>query len=277
MLPNLIIIGAQKCGTTSLHYYLDLHPQISMSKPKELDFFLYEGNWHRGIEWYASHFNGNAKIRGESSVGYTNYPTYKGVGERMSSVVPEAKLIYLVRDPIARILSHYMQWVAEAIENRKLEEALTDFENNCYIARSQYYIQLEQYLRYFPRSNVLIIAQEDLLRSRRPTLKTVFRFLNVDDSFDSRRFSRLQNISQVLRRKNTLGLLVSPVAQLGIVKKLPPGIQWRIEMLPYFPFSKRVDRPSLDSRLRERLIEFLRDDVDRLRAYTGCQFGDWCL
>ena len=74
MLPNLVVIGGAKCGTTSLHHYLSLHPEIFMSHPKELDFFIEEANWNKGIRWYESKFKAPGKvIRGESSPRYTRY------------------------------------------------------------------------------------------------------------------------------------------------------------------------------------------------------------
>ena len=66
-LPNLVVIGAQKCGTSGLHYYLSLHPEVSMSRPKELNFFIEERNWPRGADWYRRHFDAGARVRGESS------------------------------------------------------------------------------------------------------------------------------------------------------------------------------------------------------------------
>jgi hypothetical protein len=162
VLPNLIIIGAQKCATTSLHYYLSIHPQICMSREKELNFFIFERNWHKEIKWYKSNFVKKAKISGESSPGYTSYPFFDGVPERMYSVVPKAKLIYIVRDPIDRIISHYIHQYSAGLENRKLSDALKGFDNNRYVCRSKYYTQLEQYLKYFERSRILIITQEDL-------------------------------------------------------------------------------------------------------------------
>src|SRR5213078_5271544 len=82
-LPSLVVIGAQKCGTSGLHYYLSLHPEVSMSRPKELNFFIVERNWPRGTEWYAAHFEPRANVRGESSPNYTAYPQHQGVAERM--------------------------------------------------------------------------------------------------------------------------------------------------------------------------------------------------
>lgn len=111
-LPNLVIIGAMKCGTSALHRYLDQHPQIAMSEPKELNFFFAptasrgnsassenrddralddwpgrHGSWHRGAAWYARHFPAGAPVRGESSPGYTS-PSYPGVAERMAALIP---------------------------------------------------------------------------------------------------------------------------------------------------------------------------------------------
>ncbi len=80
-----------KCGTTSLHYYLNQHPQISMSSEKELQFFIIEKNWHKGIKWYGSNFKGNATIHGESSASYASYPIYNGVPERIHFLLPNTK------------------------------------------------------------------------------------------------------------------------------------------------------------------------------------------
>src|ERR671918_3082855 len=95
-LPNLIVVGGLKCGTTSLHHYLSLHPEVSMSRPKELNFFVAELNSDLGPEWYASHFDRDAPVRGETSPHYTNLPRFAGVAERMCSVAPEARLVYMV-------------------------------------------------------------------------------------------------------------------------------------------------------------------------------------
>ncbi len=121
-LPNLIIIGAQKCGTSGLHYYLGLHPEVSMSTPKELNYFIAERNWGRGPEWYARHFDPTARCRGESSPNYTAFPQHMGVPERMAGVIPDAKLIYIVRDPLDRIAAHYVHNFAKRREKGDLRD-----------------------------------------------------------------------------------------------------------------------------------------------------------
>jgi hypothetical protein len=102
LLPNLIVIGAMKAGTTSLHAYLSLHPEIFMSANKEPRFFTEEWNWHKGLEWYEAQFPERVTIRGESTPDYTKLPEIRNVPERIHSLIPDVRLIYLVRDPIDR-------------------------------------------------------------------------------------------------------------------------------------------------------------------------------
>src|SRR5687768_14093660 len=98
MLPTFVIIGAMKCGTTSLHYYLAQHPEICMPQKKETDFFITEINYHRGRGWYESLFAQPAKITakacGEASPNYAKTWQFRGVPERMHDLLPQARLIY---------------------------------------------------------------------------------------------------------------------------------------------------------------------------------------
>jgi hypothetical protein len=277
-LPNLIIIGAAKCGTTSLHYYLGLHPQISMSREKELNFFAQELSWDKGIEWYKSNFTGQAVIHGETSPSYTAYPSYKGVAERMYSVVPEAKLIYILRDPIERIISGYVQRYSDGYENRRIEDILKDLDiTNRYLSRSMYYLQLSQYLNYFPRSNILIVTMEDLYHQRQLILQKIFKFLNVDDTFYSQKLLKIKHSSIVKRRKNSIGIFLKQLSETGIAKKFSVDLRRNIGRILYLPFSTRIERPVLNDELKEKLIDYLKDDIDRLRQYTGHDFKDWCV
>ncbi len=277
MLPNLIIIGAMKCGTTSLHYYLGLHPQIQMSSIKELDFFVEHLNWRRGVEWYQSHFTGDALVHGEASQNYTNYPHFGGVPARMHSLISNVKLIYIIRDPIERITSHYVHNVSHGLEKRDIILALTGPERWQYIDRSKYYMQLEQYLQYFPYSNVLVLKQEELYAQRAKTLKTVFRFLNVNDSFHSPEISKIINPSTTRRRKNWLGAQFARLNELDIVKRIPYDFRVPIGRMLYVPFSSAIRKPELPDWLRQELKDHLQEDADCLRQFTGMSLGDWNL
>ena len=111
--PNLFIIGAMKSGTSSLHAYLGTHPSVFMCEPKEPGYFVEQLNLKRGRGWYSKLFHGaeGASIRGESSTEYTKAPMYGGVPQRLAEFNPQAKIIYLMRDPIERSISHYWHMV----------------------------------------------------------------------------------------------------------------------------------------------------------------------
>jgi len=283
-LPNLIIIGAAKSGTSSLHYYLNLHPQISMSKQKELNFFNEELAWKKGIKWYKSNFTGIAKIYGESSPSYTGYPLYKGVAGRMHSVVPGAKLIYIVRDPIERMVSHYLDKVKGGQETKTIARALEDSENTEYLYLSKYFMQLRQYLEYYPKDRILILTAEELKNQRRSTLKKVFRFLDVDDSFYCEAFNGLKNISaEKLKRKKPKRIIRYFMSEgpgvfqiKKIVKKVMPDLL-KNRLQQSINAGEKIDRPILDRDLKRVLCEILREDVENFRKFTGRAFEKWAL
>jgi hypothetical protein len=152
-----------------------------MSNRKELHFFVTEKNWKHGLEWYERHFDGaeDAIAIGEASVSYTRYPDSLGVSTRVGQVLPGARLIYLVRHPIERMISQYKFNVSNRWEKRPLD-ALEG--NSLYLNCSRYATQVEQYLEYFPLDRLLIIRSEDLRDSREATVRRVFRFLDVEET-----------------------------------------------------------------------------------------------
>ncbi len=246
VLPNLIIIGAMKCGTTALHRYLDLHPDVAMSEPKELNFFCgpdhldgtqddsatwSAGNWHRGVEWYAAQFR-STPVRGEASPGYTS-PSFPEAAERMARVLPEVRIVYAVRDPVERAVSQYLHHRADGTERRPIEEALLDPASQ-YVARSLYHERLEPYLARFPRERILICAQEDLSSNRRATLRELYRFAGVDDSFWCSAHD----------------------------------LRWNVARTAPVP---------LGGPLRRRLAARLSGDASRLRELAGREFARWQL
>jgi hypothetical protein len=247
-----------------------------MSREKELEFFIDRKNWSRGLEWYASQFQGESAIRGESSPNYTNYPHYLGVPARMYTVLPAAKLIYMVRDPIERMISHYVHEFSDNREHRSLEVALASVDNNEYLYRSLYYLQLQQYLEYYPAAQILVISAEDLKDHRSSTLRQVFEFLGVDD-FSCRRYALQRHRSARKRRKTALGRRIAQAASTRLLQRFPQRIRWPVEDLLYLPFSRRVERPVPSKQLRERLVEQLREDVDQVRAFSGRDFRSWSL
>jgi hypothetical protein len=278
MLPNLIVIGAQKGGTSSLHRYLDLHPEIAMASPRELNFFCGPGwSWDRGLDWYGSHFDGAASVRGESSPDYTFFPYIRGVPERMHAVAPEARLLYVVRDPVERMISQYLHYWSRGYERRPIDEVFSDprFHGSGYVARSRYHAQLERYLEHFPRSSLLVLSQEELLGDRDRALTRVFGFLGVDPSFRSPAFAELHNTARDHRRQRALQRRVETALRpLGLARpaRRVMGTR-RLERL----MSRPLERPRLEPALRERVTDLVRDDAARLRRLTGERFDAWSV
>lgn len=112
-LPNVLVIGAMKAGTTSLHRHLDLHPEIGMSERKELHLFT-RPDWRQHLDWYTGHFSSAAPVQGESSPNYTKRRLFPGVPARIAAALPEVRLIYILRDPVERMRSAALREVAQA-------------------------------------------------------------------------------------------------------------------------------------------------------------------
>lgn len=241
-LPNLVVIGAMKCGTTALHRYLDAHPEIGMSAMKETNFFVGPefrdeepepwwrgGQWHRGIDWYASLFDPAKPVRGETSPSYTS-PDHPQVPGRMAKVVPDARLVYLVRDPLDRALSQYQHHVGDGAEHRSVGEALLDPESQ-YLSRSRYHDRLVPFLELFDPSQVLVVVQERLLRDRRPTLRRIYDHVGADPHW------------------------------------------WADELAE--PWHVGPPLPELPGDVRKSFIEALADDVTRLRELLDDDLPEW--
>jgi hypothetical protein len=283
VMPNFLIIGAMKAGTTSLYHYLRAHPEVFMPSVKELDFFVGRVNWERGIGWYGKHFEGAAGARaiGEASTAYTKYPVVEGVPQRIAAHLPDVRLIYVVRDPIDRMRSHYQHRVALGAEREPLRQAV--LQNRIYLNCSRYALQLEQYLEHFPRDQVLVVTSEGLRHNRRAVLRRVYAFLGVDSSY----------VPDVIEREfyRTEERATYSPAAWGIrrtLKRLFPATKRAKELVDtIIPRSmtrvlrRRRDtertRPDsgLNERLRSELVDLLREDVRRLRSYMPETFDCW--
>jgi hypothetical protein len=285
-LPNLLIIGAMKCGTTSLHRYLDLHPEISMSSPKELRFFD-DPAWRDRIDWYTRHFDPAAAVRGESTVYYTAHPWIPDVPQRIHELVPHARLIYLVGDPLKRLVAQWVEWCTiEADRSPEMlgkwarlpfSEVLADFDDPGHpvVCPSRYATQLEQYLALFPKEQVMVVDQHDLKHRRVETLQAIFRFLQVDEGFTSPEFTdELNTHSQKSRAWSSYSLVRRTLLACG-ANRIPASTRGRIGQALRSVFSRPIPKPTIDESVRPRLTEHLRDEAERLRNLTGEELPSW--
>jgi hypothetical protein len=208
-LPDFVIIGAQKAGSTSLHHYLAQHQQITTgASRKEQQFF--DRNYHRGVLWYRTNFpirehwhwgrdGKRQRIIGEATPNYIFHPL---VPQRMASLLPDAKLIALLRNPADRAISHYFHNVRKGFEHLSMEEAFAKederlagerermmndeqyrgvtYLRHSYLSRGKYADQLEVWLQYYPRDQLLVLCSEDLFSAPQETLDRAFAFLGCE-------------------------------------------------------------------------------------------------
>src|SRR6476469_7648697 len=192
--PNFIIIGCQRCGTTSLYTYLAQHPQILTPIKKEMDFF----SWHfdRGIDWYLAHFPpmppGEQFVTGEASPSYFDS---REAPERLYSLFPEAKQIVLLRNPVDRAISQFYRLSGLNWEARSLDRAISDEverlnqnpeyiigeEPGNYLARGRYIEFIKKWRTFFPPEQLLILKSEDFYAGAATTLKQVLEFLDLPE------------------------------------------------------------------------------------------------
>lgn len=278
-LPSLIIIGGLKCGTTSIHHYLGLHPDVQMSKPKELNFFVDELNWDLGMDWYRGRFDDRFKVRGESSPHYTNQPRFRGVAERIRENVPDAKLLYMVRDPTSRILSHWRHATGAGYETRAMEDVLTR-DDQGYVTRSKYWMQLQPYLEHFDRGQIAVIAQEELHADRGGTMRKAFAFAGVDQDFTSEQFDREWEKSTAKEgdRYQFMEKLVKLPGFRSFDRnfdRLPERLRWMVERVVHDPDKPSAPKPEMPDSIRDHLLTLFGDDVAQLQKFAGREFPGW--
>lgn len=275
-LPNLIVIGAKKSGTTSLYHYLASHPDIRMSREKELDFFVAERNWRRGVGWYRRHFDAAAAVRGEASPYYTALPQHHGVPERMARVIPDVRLVYVVRDPIERLVSHYHMAVATGRERRPLADAIANLSESVYVAQGRYWMQLDAYLRHFATEQVLVIDQHELDRNRAAAMRRVFEFLGVDADFVSQDFEAVHFTAMARRRRRPVATAILALDR-WVGNERSENARRRVPARIRRMLTVPLERPALEPALRARLEQLYTPDAARLREHTGLSFASWSV
>jgi hypothetical protein len=204
-LPDFVIIGAQKSGTSSLYAYLRQHPDVLSAIRKEVHYFdgdinPEEDNYRKGERWYRAHFpktnrkNENQRVF-EASPLYIFYPP---VPQRLAGLIPKVKLIAVLRNPTERAISHYFHVKRRGYEPLPIMEALLaeeerlkpilereDYKNSIYIrhsykSRGRYSEQISRYFEFFPPDQMLIISSDELFSETSNTLRKVFNFVGVD-------------------------------------------------------------------------------------------------
>jgi hypothetical protein len=216
---QFIIIGAMKAGTTSLFRFLTSHPEIAGSATKELHYFSISGARLGRFGYESKFFRVKGSMIGEASPSYTEYPRYGDTARRIRMLLPDVKLIYCLREPTARMRSHF---VHEVLEGR---QSLTQDESawrGLYLAPSLYGMQLNRYLRYFEPSSIAAVESDFLRTNRDEVMRQLFEFLGVDTTWDGAASMADENVSQER----------APMSPMFAPLKRSPTIQRASRMAP---------------------------------------------
>ncbi len=275
MKPNFMIIGAARSGTTSLHKYLESHPDIFMSAIKEINYFSNPGISVNGDDWYFRHFNkANQKMIGEASTSYTVAHHRTDVPEKIYNTLGDIKLIYLLRDPIDRLISHYVHHVHRGEVHLDFEDIVKEMKDPM-LAQGLYDYQIREYERFFSVDNIFLLTIEQLKNEPELTVRKLYDFLGVDSQFIDDSVHRTHNSSMKSTKKSKFGLKVLAFYHRFIEQRNIP-----------YPFKKAVIKlaelgatelisPKLNVELEAQLMSYYADDVKKLAERYSIDVSKW--
>lgn len=294
-MPNFIVIGAAKSGTTALHRYLKQHPEIFMSQQKELRFFPFEEHLPdfcgpgdktdkdtiiKKIEDYRACFVQGAEYpaRGEASPLYLYYSRS---AERIRHHIPDAKLIAILRHPADRAYSQFLMKKRDGREPLCFSDALAAEEKRTsngwshhwhYLKRGFYAAQLKPYFELFKREQLKIYLHEDYLADNVSFIQDIFRFLNVDDTFVPDMSVR-HNVSKLPRSRALQVFLTEPRLTKNLLKPLIPA-RWARRIGDHLR-ERNLTKPPLPQKIRRQLIEIYREDILKLQDMLQRDLSHW--
>ncbi len=261
-LPDFIIIGAMKSGTSTLHSNLQSHPEIGMSKSKEPSYFN-NRIFNFDIEWYKDQFSNEKKINGESSPNYSKKQLYPKTAERMYQALPNVKLIFLMRDPIDRIISHlHHNLYRGRLMYEDIDANILASDN--YILTSNYYYQTQEYLNFYDKDQILFLTTEELKLDLNKTLNKICDFLEVSH-FD---FSGAYKIRNQSSRKYL-------IPYYDFVHSNFPAIVRRQYHKIFYLVNIKIPRPQLRQETIEIIKSRLDSDIEELKKLSNNQFEHW--
>ncbi len=265
-LPDFVVIGAMKAATSTLHMQLSLQPGISMSLPKEPNFFSDEANWARGFLWYRSLFAGAdmGDICGESSTHYTKLPDYPDALPRLAAHLPHAKLIYMMRHPVDRLMSHYSHgWLERSIDG-PIDAAIGMHPEM--IAYGLYAMQIAPWIATFGKDRVLPVFMERMLVDPQAELERICDFLGYAGAPSWQADLGTENLSGERLRDSTWrdALVYHPLVTSIRLNLVPRGVRnwikrgWQMKT-----------RPLLGAEALTRVTALFDADLAELGAMLG--------
>ncbi len=286
ILPNFFIVGAPKAGTTSLYFYLKEHPEVFMCPVKEPEFFSYEEieaqNLYykkkrvKNVQEYVRLFRDvkNEKAIGEASVSYLFYPE---VPSKIKKLIPYAKIVIILRNPVERAYSHYlmdykMGYIEIPFEQavfKKTNSKWADLYYQQYVELGFYYKQVKRYLDVFGQKQVLILFNEDLKNNPEKVMRTLYDFLQVRDDFYPDGL-KLYNTFEV-PKDGIIKKLYSFYFLRNSIRKIVPRNY--LEKMKKLFFDK--EKPELSEEVGEYLKKIYKEDIKRLETLLNKDLSGW--
>ena len=279
--PNFFIVGAQKAGTSRLHYLLGKHPDVFVSSEKEPFFFSLPAPSKQQIAAYAALFQGDdvAAVAGESSTGYSRERLLPGTARRIHDFNPQSKIIYIVRHPLRCLESSWMQYRSTG------HTISADFcravrENDLGIVEhTLYWRQISEYRRYFPDSQIQTLFFESFIADEAATLRQCFAFLGVDSAaaidysdHESQHSSLHKTVAHPLIQ--TLDAQRQSALYRRVVALFPGALKRKLRAAKRQPIGAK---PTWDQATRRWAVEYLREDTEQFLSYANqpANYWDW--
>lgn len=293
--PAFIIIGAMKSGTTTLHAYLKRHPRIFFAEQKEPGYFGEDNKYAKGQDWYMGLFHGarEEQVCGEASASCTRLLEHPNAAPRMARLLPNARLIYVMRHPVERAYSHYaviMAWrcTTKGLPPLTLAGALREYPT--ILDTSSYARQIERYLEYFDRRSILLLLLDDVRSRPEAVMDQVQRFVGVEPiDLLARKPLWLNQAGNAIvvreARRRFDALRSSP--GMGLLRKAVPTVLRRrirrrvLELLRHSRSVRcaadefRQGLEPLAGASRAALAAALKDETLRLEALLDRDLGEW--
>ena len=297
-LPDFIIIGAAKAGTTSLYALLDRHPDIFMPIPKEPEFFARDDHYAKGIDSYAPLFEGATPHQqvGEASTLYSLAPLFGQTAERIKAHLPQVKLIYVMREPVARAYSFYVQLIknyqnvtGDLVVHRSFEEFIDPEEHktaaprdkvlspandhmpdvpDLCLAGSDYLHQIDAYLKHFPPEQILFLSFEQFVADSSSAVRRITEFLELaplpEAVFEQKSVTR--NVS-----KDHFDALGTDIAVQNMRRRA--GALWTLRKVVPASLRHRLKGAVFGSRQKQSRAHIPAPMLDQTRTSLRARFG----
>jgi hypothetical protein len=264
---NFIIAGSPKCGSTSIYTYLANHPEVCMSKEKEPGFF-FTGYGQNDFSGSYAHYNGESLV-GEATVAYFDKPD---AVKRIFDYNPNMKLVFVFRDPVERLFSHYWQRLRVGKEFRKWNEVIEGEKQDYLFSYGRYFHHLQSFLKYFPKSQIHILFLEEFIKDPKAEIKRVCEFLGVEyfahdeELIWEHRGYAIKNVGVFLWVKRWAG---GTIFKQRIFRSIKPVGKLLLNRFYHYCQTPMLNKKSLLLKDKAFLASFYREDAEKLSNFLG--------